>query len=109
MIEILFGGRTAEKVLLYLANYGEGYAQGMAKNFNESLYSYQKQLLKLERAGILVSQLKGKTRLFSWNPRYPLKKELVLLLERALDFLPENERKNYFRNRTRPRKTKKPL
>ena len=29
----------------------------------------QKQLLKLESGGVLVSRLAGRTRLYEWNPR----------------------------------------
>ena len=69
----------------------------------------QKQLQKFELAGILVSHKKGRTRLFVWNPRYPFRKELRALLARALEFVPDSERRNFYRDRTRPRRTGKPL
>jgi len=109
MIEALTGGRTAEKVLLYLSTYGEGYSQGIAKTFGVPFSMVYKQLIRMESKGLLVSQVKGKTRLFRWNPRFPLLKELQILLQRALDLLPESEREMYFRERRRPRRTGKPL
>ncbi len=109
MIEQLLGSKSAEKVLLFLANYDEGYAKDIADTFGTALFSIQKQLLKFEQAGILVSQEKGKTRIFSWNPRYPLRKELLVLLKRSLELMPESETKAYFRKRQRPRRTNKPL
>lgn len=109
MIDALFGGKTAEKVLLYIQNYGEGYALAIARKFSTSLSAIQKQLQKFESAGILVSQMKGKTRLYMWNPRYAFKNELQSLLTKALSLVPKDETKLYFRNRQRPRRFGKPL
>lgn len=109
MIESLLGSRAAERVALYLAYYEEGYARAIASNFEIPINSVQLQLNKLEAAGVLVSQLKGRTRIFTWSPRFPLRQELVALLKRALELLPEDERKRYFSARTRPRRTGKPL
>jgi len=33
VLETLFGGTTAARVLMYLHNYEEGYASGIAKTF----------------------------------------------------------------------------
>ncbi len=109
MFDNLFGNSSAEKVLLYLAAFEEGYAQSIAKNFNIPVNMVQKQLQKLERAGILVSQLKGRTRLYLWNPRYPFRQELRALLKKGLEYLPDSERKAYFMERKRPRRAGKPL
>lgn len=109
MIEIIVGNKTAEKVLLYMANYNECYAKGISTVFKVPLFSVQKQLLKFESGGILVSQLKGKTRMFYWNPRFPLRAELLVFLKRAIELLPESEQEKYFTARRRPRRTAKPL
>jgi hypothetical protein len=109
MIRDLVGSNTAEKVLLFIANYGEGYATGIAECFELRLYQVQKILNKYEQSGLLVSVLKGKTRVFTWNPRYPLKTELLALLEATLRLLPKEEVSRYFRARTRPRKIGKNL
>lgn len=77
--------------------------------FGVPLFSVQKQLLRFEAGGILVSQLKGKTRMFYWNPRFPLKSELRSFLKRAIELLPETEKEKYFTGRRRPRRTGKPL
>lgn len=109
MLESLFGNTTVEKVLLYLQNYDEGYASEIARTFSISLSVVQKQLGRLEDGGIIVSQPKGRTRLFMWNPRYPFRHELKGLLQKALEFLPESEVKKYYRQRRRPRRSGKPL
>jgi DNA-binding IclR family transcriptional regulator len=105
----IFGTDTTEKVLLYIACYGEGYANGIAETFKIPVSMIQRQLLRLESQGLLVSQLKGKTRMFLWNPRYPLLEEVQQLLRQALRLLPASEREAYYMKRTRPRRTGKPL
>ena len=71
--------------------------------------SIQKQLAKFESGGVLVSRPAGRTRLYSFNPRYPFLKELRGLLEKALSFYPEQEREALLMNRRRPRRRGKPL
>jgi hypothetical protein len=105
----LFGSETAEKVLLYLARYQEGYASGISDTFEIPVSMVQRQLLKFEASGVLVSQLKGKTRLFLWNPRYAYLRELKELLGHALRLVPESDKQKYYMKRARPRRTGKPL
>jgi len=58
MLEALLGNATAEKVVLYLEKYEEGYATAIADTFeNVSLNMVQRQLARFERAGLLVSVL----------------------------------------------------
>ena len=109
MLEALFGNSTIEKVLFYINVYGDGYGNKISKSFNISLISVQKQLFRLEEGGVLVSQKKGNTRIFTFNPRYVFLSELQQLLNKAIKILPEKEIKKYYRMRTRPRKTGKPL
>ena len=109
MLEVVLGNASAEKVLLYIEQYGEGYATAIAKNFDGlSLHMAQRQLERFERAGALVSSLKGRTRLYTSNSRYPFLKQLRALLARALQVLPATERKRYFSERRRPRRAGKP-
>lgn len=105
----IFGNETAGRVLLYLQNYGEGHARGIAQTFGSSHSVVQKQLGRLEIEGVLVSQLKGRTRVFTFNPRYALNAELAALLEKALLLLPSAERERHYRQRMRPRRAGKPL
>ncbi len=110
MLEAIFGNASAEKVLLYLEQYEEGYATAIARTFDDlSLNMAQRQLERFERAGALVSSLKGRTRLYTWNPRYAFRNELRALLKTALAQLPAAERKRYFAERRRPRRAGKPL
>lgn len=109
MLESLLGNSTVEKILFYLNTYGEGYPLEMARTFGAPVNRIQQQLRRLENGGIVVSRFLGRVRLYNLNPRYPFLKELTVLLSRAFEFLPEAEKENYYRKRTRPRRAGKPL
>ncbi len=111
MLEILFGNKNIEKILFYLLLNEKCYAHELTKVFQSSLSPLQKSLEKLELAGILVSFLEGKTRLFQFNPRYPFLKELKQFLQKAYDSLPDQFKEKYYERKTRkrPRRTGKPL
>lgn len=109
MLESLLGSLSCERVLIFLAARGEGYPREIARFYDASYYPIQKQLEKLEAGGILVSSSKGRTRLYTLNPRYPFFKELKNLLDQALQFYPEAEREALLVNRRRPRRRGKVL
>ena len=109
MLEDLFGNKTAERVLLYLANYGQGYPREIAATYASAVSVVQKQLNRLENGGILASRMLGRTRLYELNPRWFFHKELKALLEKALAALPAEDVKRYYRARRRPRRAGKPL
>jgi hypothetical protein len=109
MLEPLLGSKGSEKVLIFIAARGEGYAREISRFFEAALYPIQKQLDKLELGGILVSQAKGRTRIYTFNPRYPFLKELREILDKALSFYPEEEREKLIMNRRRPRRRGKTL
>jgi hypothetical protein len=109
VLEAIVGSSAAEKVLLYLQNYEQAYGREIAATFELANSQVQKQLLKLESGGLLVSRLIGRTRLYQWNPRNPLVPPLRAFLAVALDSLPANEQQLFFRKRTRPRRSGKAL
>ena len=109
-LEALFGGKAAARVLLFIENYGDGYASRIARNFDMPLSEVQKQLAKFERAGVLVSRKVGTSRVFTWNPRDPALVGLRELLRQTLEMgIPEKTVQAYFRERQRPRRTGKAL
>jgi DNA-binding transcriptional ArsR family regulator len=109
VLEAIFGNRTAEKVLLYLEQYEEGYARAIVATFGDlSVSMVLAQLKRFEAAGLLASRAAGRTLLFTWNPRYAFAAEVRALVRKALDSLPDDERRKYFRERRRPRRSGKP-
>ena len=109
MLEPLLGSTHAEYVLLFLLTREEGYASEIARFFGVSLYGIQKQLDRLEAGGVLVSRQVGRTRVYTFNPRYPFLDELKALLEKALTFHPGELRQRLLYDRRRPRRRGKPL
>jgi len=108
MLKAIFGTETRAKILLYLYSNGESYPTEMARILGLYLNTVQNQLWNMEKEGLLYSRHRGKVRLFGLNPRYPFKKEIGALLEKALTFISKEEKKIYFR-RLRPRLIGKPL
>ena len=109
MIEAILGSASSEKVLVFLMARDEGYARDIARFFSTDLAPIQKQLARLEAGGVLASRVVGRTRLFAFNPRYPMIEELKALLARTLEFYPDEIRDRLVMNRRRPRRTGKPL
>ncbi|MGD2156033.1 MAG: winged helix-turn-helix domain-containing protein [Anaerolineales bacterium] len=109
LLEPLLGSTNAERVLIYILARDEGYARQIARFFDADPDSIQKQLTRMEDAGILVSRSAGRTILYQFNPRYAFLPELKSLLEKALQFYPEDERDRLTMNRRRPRRRGKPL
>jgi len=108
ILEPLLESEKKEKILFFLYSHGEGYAREIARTFRFNLNTVQNQLQKLESHGILCSQLKGKVRIFSFNPRYPLRDELEALLKNAMKYLPEDEVRTYYRPQIQPRRAERP-
>ena len=108
MLEPLLGNATIEKVLFFIFTFEEGYAKQMADNFDISVNGIQQQLARLEEGGVLVSQKKGNTRIFTFNPSYAFLDELKALLDKAKGMLPEEKIEKYYIKRRRPRKSGKP-
>jgi hypothetical protein len=109
MIESLVGNQTAERVLLYIVNYGEGHTSGIAQTFDLPKSQVRKQLIRLENGGILIGRNVGNLRMFQMNPRCPYRKELESLIEKVLSLISVAEKEKYYRQRRRPRRTGKNL
>ncbi|MCU0276477.1 MAG: winged helix-turn-helix domain-containing protein [Acidobacteria bacterium] len=109
MLEALLESPLKEKILLFLLANDGSYLSEIARNFDVNPNAVQYQLKKLERGGVLYSQLRGKVRLYGLNPRYPFRRELEALLRKAFDFLSEAEKDRFYIRRRRPRRQGKPL
>jgi hypothetical protein len=109
MLEPLLGSINKERVLFFINVRGEGYARDIARFFATDLTPVQRQLDTLERGGILASRLAGRTRLYTFDPRYPLLAELKAFLAKAVSFYPQEEQDRLLLVRQRPRRGGKPL
>jgi hypothetical protein len=99
----LFGSKAAYQVLMYMENYDQGYASQVSKTFGMSLSQAQKQLVKFEQLGLLVSRKEGSARVYYFK-RTPIVDALRKFLSSMLDVLPESTISEYYRQRRRPRR-----
>lgn len=102
-LNALFGSGSAYRVLLYLENYGRGYAAEIARTFGISLSQAQNQLRKFEEGGILVSRMEGSARVFYFS-RSPVVDALRQFLRSVLQRLPDATLQEFYRGRRRPRR-----
>lgn len=79
----LIGSEARVKVLLFLREHKEGYVTQMAHALNLPLNAVQSQLRNLGKGKVVISWKDGKRKVFSFNPRYPLIRELLALLKKA--------------------------
>lgn len=93
----LLGSKSAERVLLFLLVNEYGYPSEMQRVHRIPLTPLQSILRKLEKAGVLTSDLRGKTKLYRFNPLYPLLDELKALLKKAFIHLPAEEKRVLFK------------
>lgn len=109
MLEPILGSKNAERVLMFILARDQGYTREIARFSGADPDSVQKQLVRLELGGLLVSKSEGRTRLYRFNPRYSFLKELKALLNKALTFYPPDEQEKLTVVRRRPRRKGKPL
>ncbi len=111
MLERLFGSKIVEKICFYLLVNNKCYASELSRCFNLPIFGIQNMLTRLEQQGSLVSFKVGKTRVYQWNPRYPLLQEFKAFIAKAYEYLPQDMKEQYYERtfRTRPRKKGKPL
>jgi len=108
MLEPLLESPVKEKILIFLLANKDSYPREIARNFGVNFTTVLYQLKKMEAAGVLYSQLRGKVRLYGLDPRYPFRKELEALLRKAFAFLSLADKDKYYIRRRRPRLSGKP-
>jgi Family of unknown function (DUF6314) len=96
MLEVLCGNKNVQRILIFLFVNGKCYGTQLHRALKTSLTPIQKALNRLENGRLITSYYEGKTRIYQFNPAYPLLKELEELLKKAYTLLPANEKKNYY-------------
>lgn len=100
---------SQEQILMYLLARETGYGKAIAEFYGASQNAIQKQLIRLEEDGVLVSRAIGKLREYRFNPRYPYRSALKELLKAGLLTYPSSLRNALVIIRNRPRKAEKPV
>lgn len=96
MLEVLCGNKNVQRILIFLFVNGKCYGTQLHRMLKTPLTPLQKALNRLEKGGLIASYYEGKTRLYQFNPAYPLVGELEQLLKKAYTLLPSHEKKDYF-------------
>lgn len=96
MLEVLCGNKNVQRILIFLFVNGKCYGTQLHRSLGSSLTPIQKALNRLERGGLITSYYEGRTRLYQFNPSYPLMSELEQLLKKAYTLLPANSKKEYY-------------
>lgn len=109
MLDLILGSGTAQKIFLHLYHHGETYPSAVAKDFHVTLGQVQRQFDRFEKAGILISKLSGKTRVYQFNKKNPLTNPFMELVKRVYDSIPIEEKEVIFSTRRRPRRAGKPV
>lgn len=96
MLKQLFGSKNAERILLFLWVNERCYATQIQKACDCALTPLQHILRKFELAGILISTLQGRKKLYHLNPNYLFHLELKALLQKGFSHLLAEEKKHLF-------------
>lgn len=96
MLEALCGNKNIQRILIFLFVNGRCYGTQLHRSLGTPLTPLQKALTRLEKGGLITSYSAGKTKLYQFNPSYPLIGELEHLLKKAYTLLPAHEKKNYY-------------
>ncbi|GAA5483615.1 hypothetical protein Hsar01_02849 [Haloferula sargassicola] len=108
-LQDVFGGRSAEAVLLALFHQGHAYGRAVSRDFGVSLDGVQRQLDRFERSGALVCQRQGRTLIYSWNPKSRLAARLRDLVGVVYGGLDPEVKEQLFAERRQPRAKDKPV
>lgn len=95
MLKGLCGNANIQKILLFLFVNNKCYGAQLQRLLKTPLTSLQNGFSRLEKGRIILSYCEGKTKLYQFNPAYPLLAELEQLLKRAYTLLPPQEKKLY--------------
>lgn len=109
MLDKILGSETAQKIFLHLYHYGETYPSAVAKDFNISLGQVQRQFDRFEDAGIIISKLSGRTRVYQFNKKLEIVNPFIEIVKRIYDSIPLQEKEQIFHTRRRPRRRGKPV
>lgn len=96
MFELLFGTKNIQQILIFLFVNGKCYGAQLHRLLNAPLTPIQKALSRLEKGGVIMSYYEGKTRVYHFNPAFPLLSELEQLLKKAYILLPSQEKKDFY-------------
>lgn len=109
MLDKILGSDIAMKIMLHLVHYEEMYPSAVAKDYELTLSAVQKQFARFEEAGILVSKLVGRTRVYMFNKKSKAASKFYEFVKVYYDGLSIKDKEKIFSERRRPRRPGKPV
>jgi hypothetical protein len=95
MLESLFGSKNVQKILIFLFVNDKCYGSQLHRLLKTPLTPIQKALMRLEKGEIITSFHEGKTKLYRFNPSFPVLEELERLIKKTYTLLSPQEKKCY--------------
>ena len=95
MLDVFITSRVRRKIVVVYAKYPDfkTHVRGLAKLIKEDPGNIQRELRRLEKAGVLVSEKRGNTKVFSTNKSFPIFKELQAIVIKSQQ-LSNNRQRN---------------
>ena len=109
MLDKVLGSEIAMKIMFHLIHYNEIYPSAVAKDYDLALSSVQKQFARFEDAGILVSKMVGKTRVYMFNKKSKAANKFYDFVKVYYDGLSVKDKEKIFSKRRRPRRPGNPV
>lgn len=82
MLDVFITSRVRRKIIVVYAKYPDfkTHVRGLAKLIKEDPGNIQRELRRLEKAGFLISEKRGNTKIYSTNKSFPIFKELQAIV-----------------------------
>lgn len=109
MLDKVLGSEIAMKIMLHLVHYNEIYPSAVAKDYELTLSAVQNQFIRFEDAGILVSKLVGRTRVYLFNKKSKAAMKFYDYIKVYYDGISVHDKEKIFATRRRPRRPGKPV
>lgn len=106
-LRTLVGSDTRVKILVYLSIYKESYPRELTINLRLPLFGVQTQLKNLLKGGVVMVKKDANRQMFSFDPSYPLRKELLAILKTAMGTASTKEKALYLKPKLTPKSTVK--
>lgn len=95
MLDMFITSRVRRKIVVVYAKYPDfkTHVRGLAKLIREDPGNIQRELKRLEKAGFLIAEKHGNTKIYSTNKSFPIFKELQAIVIKSQQATQE-QRKN---------------
>ena len=82
MLDVFITSRVRRKIIVVYAKYPDfkTHVRGLSKLIKEDPGNNQRELRRLEKAGFLISEKRGNTKIYSTNKSFPIFKELQAIV-----------------------------